>query len=125
MTTIVSSHNLREMEGFCDSIGIIDKGRMALERDLDDMKSDLHKLQISFGSIEKRPADAYDELHVLSRQTNGSVDILIVKENAAALDRFVEKYNPVLFDNVLLTLEEIFIYELGEQHGMYIYELGR
>jgi ABC-2 type transport system ATP-binding protein len=125
MTTIVSSHNLREMEGFCDSIGIIDKGRMALERDLDDMKSDLHKLQISFGSIEKRPENAYNELHVLNRQTNGSVDILIVKESAAALDRFAKKYNPVLFDNVLLTLEEIFIYELGEQHGMYIYELGR
>jgi ABC-2 type transport system ATP-binding protein len=124
MTTVVSSHNLREMEGFCDSIGIIDKGKMALERDLDELKSGLHKLQISFGSIDKRPENAYNNLRVLNRQTSGSVDVLIVREKEEALDRFLEKFEPVLFDSVPLSLEEVFIYELGDQHGTYIYELS-
>jgi ABC-2 type transport system ATP-binding protein len=124
MTTIVSSHNLREMEGFCDSIGIIDRGRMALERDLDELKSDLHKLQISFGSHVKPPEGAYGTLRVLSRQTIGSVDVLIVKESAASLDSFAGRYSPVLFDSVPLTLEEVFIYELGDKHGTYIYEIS-
>jgi ABC-2 type transport system ATP-binding protein len=124
MTTIVSSHNLREMEGFCDSIGIIDKGHMALERDLDELKSDLHKLQVSFGSHTPPPEGAYDRLRILNRQTIGSVDVLIVKENAASLDSFAEQYAPVLFDSVPLSLEEVFIYELGERHGTYIYEIS-
>jgi ABC-2 type transport system ATP-binding protein len=124
MTTIVSSHNLREMEGFCDSIGIIDKGHMALERDLDELKSDLHKLQISFGSHMAPPEGAYETLHILNRKTVGSVEVLIVREAEAALDRFTENYAPVLFDSVPLTLEEVFIYELGDKHGTYIYEIS-
>jgi ABC-2 type transport system ATP-binding protein len=124
MTTLVSSHNLREMEGFCDSIGIIDNGKMVLERDLDELKGDLHKLQISFGSIEKRPEGVYNGLRVLNRQTTGSVDMLIVRETSEALTNFVEKYEPVIFDRVSLSLEEVFIYELGAQHGTYIYELS-
>jgi ABC-2 type transport system ATP-binding protein len=124
LTTIVSSHNLREMEGFCDSIGIIDRGHMALERDLDELRSDLHKLQISFGSHTAAPAGAYETLRVLNRRTVGSVDVLIVKETEEALDKFTEQYQPVLFDSVPLTLEEVFIYELGDKHGTYIYEIS-
>jgi ABC-2 type transport system ATP-binding protein len=113
MTTLVSSHNLREMEGFCDSIGIIHHGKMRLEKDLDELKSDIHKLQVSFGSGNERPEAVYAGLNVMHEQASGSVDILIVRNDAVTLNRFREEKNPVIFDMVPLTLEEVFIYELG------------
>jgi ABC-2 type transport system ATP-binding protein len=113
MTTLVSSHNLREMEGFCDSIGIIDRGHMVLERDLDDLRGTVHKLQISFGTGSSKPDGAYDIFTTLHSYTNGSVDVLIVRNGQETLDEFEAKYRPVLFDTVPLTLEEVFIYELG------------
>jgi ABC-2 type transport system ATP-binding protein len=116
MTTLISSHNLREMEGFCDSIGIIDHGHMVLERDLDELKSDVHKLQISFGSPDSRPDGIYDELNILHSRSSGSVDFLIARNTAAELDRFRDEKSPLIFDRVPLSLEEIFIYELGGEN---------
>lgn len=113
MTTLVSSHNLREMEGYCDSIGVIDEGVMKVERDLDELKSGIHKIQVSFGQKNEDKPESYSNLKVLNRQSSGSVDILIVRNDIEALEQFKKKYSPVLFDVVPLTLEEVFIYELG------------
>ena len=116
MTTLVSSHNLREMEGYCDCIGIISDGVMKLERDLDEIKTGAHKIQISFGSDAGDPAEKYSKLNILNQQTSGSVDVLIVKNDMEELNQFKKEYSPVLFDVVPLTLEEVFIYELGGEN---------
>jgi ABC-2 type transport system ATP-binding protein len=113
MTTLVSSHNLREMEGFCDSIGILARGRMVLERSLDELTAGVHKLQVSFGAPGSRPEGCYRSLDVLHQRTDGSIDFLIVRCSGEALDRFAQAWHPVIFDRVALSLEEIFMYELG------------
>ena len=113
MTTIVASHNLREMEGYCDSICALDHGRVFIESDLDDLKSDVHKLQISYGHGVITKAETYADLNVLSMHSSGSIDVLIVKNTAAQLDDFIRKTQPLIVDRIPLTLEEIFIYELG------------
>ncbi|MDR0519728.1 MAG: ABC transporter ATP-binding protein [Clostridiales Family XIII bacterium] len=113
MTTLVSSHNLREMEGFCDTIGVIDHGEMKLERELDDLTSDTHKLQVSFGEPSKRPDGAYDALDVRQLSSTGSVDHLIVKGGREALVRWRDENRPLIFDMVPMSLEEVFVYELG------------
>ena len=110
-TVLVSSHNLREMEGICDSIGILDHGRMVLERDLDELKSDIHKVQVAFrGSA---PEGAYDGLNILHKESRGSVDLLIVRNRRDLVEEQIEAVNPAIFDLLPLSLEEIFIYELG------------
>ncbi|MDR0596828.1 MAG: ABC transporter ATP-binding protein [Clostridiales Family XIII bacterium] len=113
MTTLVSSHNLREMEGFCDTIGIIDHGEMKLERELDDLTSDTHKLQVSFGDASKKPSGVYDALDVRQFSSIGSVDHLIVKGGRESLVRWRDENRPLIFDMVPMSLEEVFIYELG------------
>jgi ABC-2 type transport system ATP-binding protein len=127
MTTLVSSHNLREMEGFCDRIGIIDHGEMKLERDLDDLTSDIHKLQVSFGAVGGAEGAAqgaggarpgvYDGLDVRVEVRHissvGSVDYLIVKGSRDELMRWRDEKRPLIFDLVPMTLEEVFVYELG------------
>ena len=114
MTVLVSSHNLREMEDYCDHIGIIDRGRMVIERDLEDLKADVHKVQVCFRDPEEKIfAKAGQPLHILHRERRGSVDIAIIRESAEKIERAFRPFDPVILDLLPLTLEEIFIYELG------------
>lgn len=110
MTVLVSSHNLREMEGICDSIGILNKGKMMIERDLDELKSDIHKIQVAFGSPV---TDPYAGLNVLHRESRGTVDLLIVRNRKDLVEKTIGAHYPLVFDLLPLSLEEIFIYELG------------
>ncbi len=112
MTIIISSHNLREVEDLCDHIGIIHHGEMMLEKELDDLKSDVHKLQIAFRETPKK--EFLDGLSVLHYEKRGSVLICIVKGNKDEITDYVKQTNPAIFDVLPLTLEEIFIYEMGD-----------
>ncbi|MGI6752424.1 MAG: ABC transporter ATP-binding protein [Anaerovoracaceae bacterium] len=110
MTVLVSSHNLREMEGICDSIGILDRGKMMIERDLDELKSDIHKVQVAY----RQPAESrYEGLNLLHLESRGTVDLLIVRNPKEDVEAIIGRGNPILFDLLPLSLEEIFIYELG------------
>ncbi len=110
MTVLVSSHNLKELEGICDSIGIISKGKMIIERDLDELKSDIHKIQVAYKS---KPENPYKDLNILHSENRGTVDLLIVKDKKDFVEQVIRQSNPVVFDMLPLSLEEIFIYELG------------
>ncbi|CAM3657903.1 ABC transporter ATP-binding protein [Aeromicrobium ponti] len=111
MTILISSHNLREVEDLCDYIGIMHKGRIILEKDLDDLKSDTHKVQVAF----KGPVPAiFDSMKLLHKEKRGSIMICIVKGDAEEISAYVEQFKPVIFDLLPLTLEEIFIYEMGD-----------
>lgn len=110
MTVLVSSHNLKEMEGICDSIGILSKGHMMIERDLDELKSDIHKVQVAF----REPlASPYQDLNVLHKESRGAVDLLIVRNRKEQVEDVIRRNHPLIFDLLPLSLEEIFIYELG------------
>ena len=118
MTVLVSSHNLREMEGICDSIGILSKGEMKIERDLDELKSDIHKIQVAFSGGEAAGgngdrAKIYEGLNVLHKESRGTVDLLIVRNKKDIVEELILKHKPLVFDLLPLSLEEIFIYELG------------
>ena len=104
-TVLVSSHNLRELEDVCDHVGIMDKGKLLLERSLADMQGNTHKLQIVGGVPEG--------LEILHESTSGRLKTLIVRGTTEQVRLVVEKSNPVYFDLLPLSLEEIFIYELG------------
>ncbi|MDR0857840.1 MAG: ABC transporter ATP-binding protein [Oscillospiraceae bacterium] len=112
MTVLVSSHNLREMEGICDSIGILDKGKMLMERELDELKSDIHKIQVAYPDSVAQEG-RYEGLNVLHKESKGSIDLVIVRSPRELVDSVIYKNSPLLFDVLPLSLEEIFIYELG------------
>lgn len=100
------------MEGICDSIGILNNGRMVLERELDELKTDISKIQIAFN--EQLPmTDIRKKLDILHHENRGSVQLMIVKGDRKQIVRDLEAFNPLLLDVLPLTLEEIFIYELG------------
>lgn len=110
MTVLISSHNLREVEDICDYIGILHKGELLIEKDLDDLKSDTHKIQIAFK--EEVPDNLFSGVKLLHKEKRGSVLICIVKGKESEIIEKAMKYQPVILDILPLTLEEIFIYEM-------------
>ena len=108
-TVLVSSHNLRELEDVCDHVGIMDKGKVLLERSLAQLQDNMVKMQVVFRDGQEVPAD----LPVLHVSRVGRIHTLIMRMNAQEAAARLAVYDPMLVDAVPLTLEEIFIYELG------------
>lgn len=112
MTILISSHNLREVEDLCDHIGIIHKGSIIIEKELDELKSDTHKVQLAYRDTV--PNKLLRSLKILHSEKRGSVSIFIVKGEEDSIAKQIRETNPVIFDILPLTLEEIFIYEMGD-----------
>ncbi|MEE0867875.1 MAG: ABC transporter ATP-binding protein [Clostridia bacterium] len=111
MTVLVSSHNLRELEDICDHIGIIHQGRMIIEKPLDDLKGNVHKYQLVFDG--DFPEDITQKIEILHSSKIGSVHNLIVRGDKAETTKIFASYMPLVCEMISLTLEEVFIYELG------------
>lgn len=109
-TVIISSHNLRELEDVCDHVGLLHKGGIVFEKELDALKLGIHKVQAAF-----RPAlDPSDlkGLEILSHDQRGSLLNLVVRGHAEDILNKLENYNPLFAETLPLTLEEVFIHEL-------------
>ena len=104
-TVLISSHNLRELEDICDHVGIMDHGKMLIERSLADMQGATHKLQL-VGEVP-------EGLEVLHESASGRLKTLVVRGAVEDISAKVAATNPAYFDVLPLSLEEIFIYELG------------
>lgn len=110
-TVLVSSHNLRELEDVCDHVGILNKGRVLLERSLSDLQDNTVKLQVAYQGVTEPVLPA--ELNILHRSHVGRVYTYIVRGSSQEILRRMQITEPVLLESIPLTLEEIFIYELG------------
>ena len=110
-TVLVSSHNLRELEDVCDHVGILNKGRVLLERSLSDLQDNTVKLQVAYQGVTEPVLPA--ELNILHRSHVGRVYTYIVRGSSEEILRRMQITEPVLLESIPLTLEEIFIYELG------------
>ena len=104
-TVLISSHNLRELEDVCDHVGIMNHGKMLLERSLADMQGNTVKLQMV--------GDVPEGLEILHQSSTGRLQTLVVRGNAREVEAQVEASEPMFYDILPLSLEEIFIYELG------------
>ena len=110
LTVIFSSHNLSEIDEFCDRVGLLHKGKTVFDRELDNVKGDIIKVQASFD--RDITEDDLPELDVLHIEKTGSVTYIIAKGGSDRIRAAVEKLSPKIYDEIRLTLEEIFIYEM-------------
>ena len=110
-TVLVSSHNLRELEDVCDHVGILNKGRVLLERSLSDLQDNTVKLQVAYPGVTEPVLPT--EMQILHRSHVGRVYTYIVRGSREDILRRMQITEPVLLESIPLTLEEIFIYELG------------
>lgn len=110
MTVIVSSHNLAELENFCDVIGIIHQNKIIIEKKIDDIKENIHKIQLAF----KPMIDAKEikDVDIVKYTTRSSVMEIVARGKLDEIIPKIEKLNPVLIDPIDISLEDIFIYEM-------------
>lgn len=112
-TVLVSSHNLRELEDVCDYVGIMSKGKVLLERSLSSLQGNVSKIQVAFKDGAEPNLSSFDIMH---ETRLGSVRTLIVRGETNEIRAKFAALDPIVLDAIPLTLEEIFIYELGGEN---------
>lgn len=120
MTPIIASHNLRELEDICDHIGLLHQGGIVFERELDDLRLNIHKVQCAF-SVPKTKED-FAALDLVTMEQRGNLSILIVRGDREKTEQTVGAMTPLYYEMLPLTLEEIFITEM-EARGYDIQQL--
>lgn len=109
-TIVMTSHNLRELEDICDNLGLLYQGGILFESDVDTIKTNMFKVQVSFeNNFDKEDFEDFD---ILSFKKTGSVATIIIKDNDGKSKNKLEKMKPLILDYLPLTLEEVFIYEM-------------
>ena len=109
-TIIMTSHNLRESEDICDNLGLLYKGNILFESDIDSLKTNMFKVQISLKDDFNK--DTFKKLKILSYKKIGSVATLIIDEEGRDSKKYLESLKPIILDYLPLTLEEVFIYQM-------------
>lgn len=110
LTVIFSSHNLGEIDEFCDRVGLLHSGRVVFDRELDSIKGDIIKLQLALENPIS-PED-FGDIKILHTENSGSITYLIAKGDRDKIKEKVMSLSPKLYDEIPLSLEEIFIYEM-------------
>ena len=120
-TIVMTSHNLRELEDICDNLGVLYKGGILFESDIDSIKTNMFKVQISLNKDFDK--EDFDDIEVLNFKKTGSVAQLIIKGDREETERKLRDKKPLILDFLPLTLEEVFIYEmevLGYEFGQVV-----
>lgn len=115
-TVMISSHNLRELEDVCDHVAIMNKGKLVIQRKLDDLKSETHKMQVAFAD-GVLPEELKKKFEVLKVSQLGTVYSVILRGDKETIMKEFKKHQPLILDIIPLTLEEIFIYEVGGEEN--------
>lgn len=110
MTPIIASHNLRELEDICDHIGLLHQGGVIFDRDLSSLQGDIHKVQCAFSTAKTR--EAFANLDIVTFEQRGNLSILVVRGCADITDAAIKAMEPLYYELLPLTLEEIFITEM-------------
>lgn len=110
MTIVISSHNLKEVEEFCDTVGMLHHGKIIFTRDLSELKGNIHKIQASFD--RELTKEDFPDLDILLIEHNMGLTYIIAQGDADKNLNAVKAKNPSFCDLIPLSLEEIFIYEM-------------
>ena len=109
LTPIIASHNLRELEDICDHVGLLHKGGILLSKDLDDMKLNIHKVQcVLKPGLSPEDMTALD---IAGCEQRGKLYTITVRGTRDEVEAIVSSYDPLFFECIPLSLEEIFISE--------------
>ena len=110
MTAVIASHNLRELEDLCDYVGLLHRGKIILNKELDNVKQGIHKIQIAFkNAFENNP---FEDLNLVKCEQKGNLYNIVIKGEESEYLDYLQSLEPVFMESLPLTLEEIFISEM-------------
>jgi ABC-2 type transport system ATP-binding protein len=114
MSVLISSHNLKELEGLCDCIIILEDGKVNIEKKEDGTPTSKIKVQAAFKKIPDFSKEK--KIKFYGTEQRGKVFVFVMDNNEKDIEYFMDKYNPLLFEILPLSLEEVFIYELSKNN---------
>ncbi len=106
LTPVVASHNLRELEDICDHVGLLHKGGILLSKDLDEMKLCIHRVQCILNQEEDLSG-----FEIVKQENRGKLVTLTIRGSADEIREKMEALDPIFYEMLPLSLEEIFISE--------------
>ena len=119
LTTVISSHNLKEINEVCDRVALLHQGKIVFARELDSVKGNIHKIQAVFRAADSSMPQYYSKeelsgtgIEILHFEKNQSVYHIIAKGDVEDIKEKLQPKDPVVLDIIPLSLEEIFIYEM-------------
>ena len=107
----IQSHSLRELEDTCDQLALLHKGGIVFESDINDLKTSLSKIQVAFDHEFDRTL--FEGINILEFSKKGSVANIIIRGDREKAERLILEKNPVLLEVLPLSLEEVFVHEMG------------
>ena len=110
LTTVISSHNLKDLEFLCDRVGLIHFGKLIFSDETENIKNRIHKVQMAFTQIPE--TSVFSGLDVVKVERSGSIIYMIVRGDEEEIMRYIKRLSPIFSECVEPTLEEIFVYEL-------------
>ena len=110
LTTVISSHNLKDLEFLCDRVGLLHFGSLIFSDETENIKSRIHKVQMAFRQIPE--TSVFSGLDVVKVERSGSIIYMIVRGDEEKIMRYIGRLSPIFSECVEPTLEEIFVYEL-------------
>ena len=113
-SVLISTHNVSELEQICDTVGFIDKGELKLQQDMDNLKTAYKKIQIAFK--DKMSEEFKKEFKPHISKKHGKIYEIIVNMDYEIFESNVKKYQPLFVEHIDMTLEEIFLFKMGDDN---------
>lgn len=110
-TVVIASHNLRELEGFCDHVGLLHLGGILLEKDIDGDSIGVYRVQFILENPDETDA-LKEKLDIIKEVHQGKMIQVTVRGDNEKIMEAIESANPVFSEVLPLTLEELFISEM-------------
>ena len=110
LTPIITSHNLRELEDICESVGLLHKGGILFTKDIEEMKLGMFKVQVSFDN-EESVEKLRQKFSFINESKMGTVYVLTIRGRSDEIEKEIDAMNPRFYEVLPLSLEEIFIGE--------------
>ena len=113
-SVLISTHNVSELEQICDTVGFINKGEMKLHQDMDNLKTSYKKIQIAFKDEMSEEFKKEFKPHISKKY--GKIYEIIVNMDYKVFESNVKKYQPLFVEHIDMTLEEIFLFKMGDDN---------
>ena len=114
-TIIISSHSLRELEDICDSYALLNNQAITSSGDIQESLTKCHKYQIAF---DKALCKENFDIDFISYSQDGRVIKVVVKDDYEEFSKKINKYNPLIIDEISIDFEELFMIEVESRGNL-------
>lgn len=112
-SVIISSHNLNELADMCDHIALMNGNKISLDVSVNDIAEENVKLRLAFKS--EVPDEVLESCGLRKIHRDGKIISAKLVGDADECEKKLEAYEPIMFEKLPMTLEEVFLEEMEDR----------